>query len=79
MALGGCKEGSSLLEGEQRSGAVLHEEAAGVKLYGSVDADWAGDLDDRRSTTGYSFHLQKTGAAISWTTKKQQTDAISTR
>ena len=27
-------------------------EAGGVKLYGSADADWAGDLDDRGSTTG---------------------------
>ena len=35
-------------------------------------------MDDRRSTTGYSFHLQKAGAAISWSTKKQPTAAIST-
>ena len=37
------------------------KEAVGIKLYGSADADWASDLDDRRSTTGYSFHLQKAG------------------
>ena len=50
----------------------------GFNLYGSADADWAGDVDDRRSTTGYSFHVQRSGAAISWSTKKQPTAAIST-
>ena len=54
------------------------KDAGGVKLYGSADADWAGDLDDRRSTTGYSFHLQKAGAAISWSTKKLPNAAMST-
>ena len=54
------------------------KEAGGVKLYGSADAEWAGDLDDKKSNTDYSFHLQKTGAAISWSTKKQPTADIST-
>ena len=35
-------------------------------------------MGDRRLTTGYSFHLQKAGAAVSWSTKKQPTAAIST-
>ena len=41
------------------------KEADGVKFYGSADADWAGDSDDRMSTTGYSLHLQTAGAATS--------------
>ena len=48
------------------------------KLYESADADCARDLDDTRSATGYSFHLQRAGAAIRWSTKKQPTAAIST-
>lgn len=39
------------------------------------DADWASDLDERRSTTGYVFTLN--GGAISWGCKKQPTVALS--
>ncbi|KAK3006344.1 hypothetical protein RJ639_017493 [Escallonia herrerae] len=38
-------------------------------LSGFVDADWAGDVNDRRSTTGYCFDTGS--AAISWCSKKQ--------
>ena len=31
---------------------------------GYSDADWAGDLDDRKSTSGYVFQISN--AAISW-------------
>ena len=37
-----------------------------MKLVGDADADWSGDLDDRKSTTGYYFKFQGNGAAISW-------------
>ena len=40
------------------------------------DTDWAGDLDDRKSTSGYMFRLS--GAAISWRSKKQAYVALST-
>jgi len=36
--------------------------------YGFVDADWAGDLDQRRSTSGYVFNLF--GGVINWMSKK---------
>ena len=45
-------------------------------LEGYSDADWAGDLDSRRSTTGYVFTLG--GGAISWNSKRQATVALST-
>lgn len=45
------------------------------ELVGYCDADWANDPDERRSTTGYVFHLQ--GGAISWATRKQPTIALS--
>ena len=66
------------LKGSKDLELCYTEDAGGVKLYGSAHADWAGDLNDRRSTNGYSFYLQKAGAAISWSTKKQSTAAIST-
>lgn len=44
-------------------------------LRGFCDADWAGDVDDRKSTTGYVFTMQR--AAISWSAKTQRTVALS--
>jgi hypothetical protein len=38
-----------------------------LDINGFVDADWAGDLDRRRSTSGYVFNLF--GGAISWMRK----------
>ena len=37
--------------------------------------DWAGDVNDRRSTSGYIFMLS--GAGISWRSKKQTSVALS--
>ncbi|CAF2066949.1 unnamed protein product [Rotaria magnacalcarata] len=45
-----------------------------VSLVGYADADWGG-AEDRKSTTGYLFLLN--GSPISWTSKKQQTVALS--
>ena len=39
------------------------------------DSDWAGDLDNRHSTTGYIIKLN--GNTISWRTKKQNKVALS--
>jgi hypothetical protein len=46
-----------------------------VDIHGFVDADWAGDLDRRRSTSGYMFNLF--GGAISWMSKIQVVVALS--
>jgi hypothetical protein len=40
------------------------------------DADWAGDLEDRRSTTGFVFMMG--GGAILWSSKQQPTIVLST-
>jgi hypothetical protein len=45
-------------------------------LIGYSDADWAGDIDSRRSTTGYLFTIG--GVPVSWKSKKQATVALST-
>ena len=45
-------------------------------LSGFVDSDYAGDLDKRRSTTGYVFKIN--GAPVSWRSMLQATVALST-
>ena len=45
-------------------------------LVGYVDSDYAGDLDKRRSLTGYIFTIS--GCAVSWKVSLQATVALST-
>ena len=45
-------------------------------LSGYSDADWAGDINDRKSTSGYLFMMS--GAATSWKSRKQTCVALST-
>lgn len=47
-----------------------------LDLRGFVDADWAGDLDQRRSTSGYVFNLF--GGAVSWMRKNKSIAVLST-
>jgi phosphoribosyl-AMP cyclohydrolase len=47
-----------------------------LDIHGFVDANWVGDLDHRRSTSGYVFNLF--GGAISWMRKRQVVVALST-
>src|SRR5438270_549399 len=46
-----------------------------LRLQGYTDADWAGDLDERKSTSAFVFMLN--GGAISWRSKKQEMIALS--
>ena len=62
------------LEGTKDYGLVFGG-SNDLSLIGFCDADYAGDLDTRRSTTGYIFTLN--GAAISWQSKRQPTVAVS--
>lgn len=48
----------------------------GKKLEIFCDSDWAGDRVDRRSFSGYVVLLA--GGAVSWSSKKQRTTALST-
>ena len=47
-----------------------------VPIEGFVDADYAGDLDTRASTTGFVFKVY--GGAVVWGSKKQTATATST-
>ena len=42
-----------------------------LNITGYADADWATDLDDRRSTTGYYIYIGEN--PVSWCSKKQNT------
>lgn len=46
------------------------------ELYGFSDSDWAGSVDDMKSTSGYCFSLGS--ACFSWSSKKQDIVAQST-
>ena len=46
------------------------------KCLGYSDTDWAGDQEDRRSTSGYLF--QMSGGAVSWKIRKLESVALST-
>ena len=47
-----------------------------LRVYAYSDADWTGDLDLRRSTTGYVVYAA--GGPIAWQSKLQTTIAVST-
>ena len=47
-----------------------------LDIRGFVDADWVGDLDKIRSTSGYVFNLF--GGAVSWMSNNQSIVALST-
>ena len=50
----------------------------GIRLQGFCDADYAGQLDTRKSTTGQCFSVTSPGGAVSWSSKLQQAVATST-
>jgi len=53
----------------------LRYKRSGQDLVGYADADWAANIDDRRSFTGFAFKFAS--AAISWESRKQRTVALS--
>ena len=55
---------------------ILYSNECTNGLIGYSDADWGGDINDRKSTSGYIFKLN--GGAVSWRSKKQSCIALST-
>ena len=55
---------------------VRYTKESSKECVGYSDADWAGYVDDRRSTSGYVFQIS--GGPVSWRSKKQSSVALST-
>jgi hypothetical protein len=58
-----------------RSYRLTYDGGAGQGLSATTDSDWAADVNDRRSQTG--FFLRLAGGPISWTSRAQKTIALS--
>nr|DAD31904.1 TPA_asm: hypothetical protein HUJ06_010755 [Nelumbo nucifera] len=54
---------------------LLYQHKGIFSMQGYVDVDWAGNVNDRRSTTSYCFNIGS--VVISWCSKKQATVALS--
>ena len=63
------------LKGTLNYGLVYRKRSL-TGVIGYSDSDFAGDQDDRKSTSGYIFQIGNT--AISWKSKKQTSTALST-
>ena len=66
------------LKGTMNHGLLYtkNDESDNKAMIGYSDADWAGDANDRKSTSGYMFMVS--GAPVSWKSKKQTCVALST-
>ena len=70
----GVKRMLRYLKGTMNYGLRYSDDGSN-QLVGFSDADWAGDLDTRRSTSGYTFYIGK--SLVSWSSRRQSTVARS--
>jgi hypothetical protein len=54
---------------------IFYEAKSQLQVYGYTDVDWAGNVSHRRSTSGFMFSFGS--GAVSWSSKKQPTVALS--
>jgi hypothetical protein len=66
-----CLGGSTFSTSMSMSLGHAPVEGLSKQLYGVLDADWAGDRDKARSTSGYCFFLGD--SLLSWSSKLQAT------
>ncbi|XP_058784688.1 secreted RxLR effector protein 161-like [Vicia villosa] len=55
---------------------MFYSRAEDYKLMGYSDSDWYGDIDDRKSTSGYVFFMGNT--TFTWLSRKQPIVTLST-
>ena len=72
----GVKRVLRYLKGALNFGLRFSFNGKNPEMFGFSDADWAGDVDTRRSTSGYIFQIGN--SAVSWSSKMQATVAKST-
>ncbi len=53
---------------------LFYEANTKLQVHGYIDADWAGSISDRRSTSDFMFSFGN--VAVTWTSKKQLTVAL---
>ena len=74
--MGGCEIDYAVCQRYRRYWIIFGKDVGGKqKCTGYVDSNYAGDLDKRRSTTGYVFTLSR--APMSWRWTLQSTVALS--
>ncbi len=54
---------------------IFYEINSQLQVHGYIDADWANNVSDRRSTSGFMFSFGS--GAVSWSSKKQPIVALS--
>jgi hypothetical protein len=54
---------------------LFYEASLALQVHGYIDADWAGSISNRRSANG--FMLSFGSVAVTWSSKKQPTIALS--
>jgi len=55
---------------------IFYKQCGNKELLAYIDSDYAGDLEDRKSTSGFLFFLS--AGAKSWSSKKQLVITLST-
>ena len=53
---------------------ICYKPSGKIDFWGYSDAEWAGDLADHKSTSGYVFMLL--GAPVSWDSKKKPRHSV---
>ena len=55
--------------------ALVYERSGSVQLAGFIDVDWAGCVEDQKSTLGCCFSIGS--GVVSWFSRKQKSVALS--
>lgn len=74
--VGAAKRILKYIKGTLNRGILYHHSKGEISFDGYSDSDYAGDLDTRRSTTGFVFTVN--GSAITWCSRRQSSVSKST-